>query len=47
LLDGIWLSRAHAGRSELEQACEVGRTVLEWLPHVDSTELDCKLQLVA
>jgi hypothetical protein len=36
LLDGIWLSRAHAGRSELEQACEVGRTVLEWLPHVDS-----------
>ena len=47
LLDGIWLSRAHAGRSELEQACEVGRTVLEWLPHVDSTELDCTLQLVA
>lgn len=36
LLDGIWLSRAHAGRSELEQACEVGLTVLEWLPHVDS-----------
>jgi hypothetical protein len=36
LLDGIWLARAHVGRSELEQACEVGRTVLEWLPHVDS-----------
>jgi hypothetical protein len=36
LLDGIWLERAHAGRSELEQAWEVGRTVLEWLPHVDS-----------
>jgi hypothetical protein len=36
LLDGIWLWRAHADRSELEQACEVGRTVLEWLPHIDS-----------
>ncbi len=21
---------------ELEQACEVGRTVLEWLPHINS-----------
>ena len=36
LLDGIWLARAHVGRNELEQACEVGRTVLEWLPHVNS-----------
>jgi hypothetical protein len=36
LLDGIWLARAHVGRGELEQACEVGRTVLEWLPHIDS-----------
>lgn len=36
LLDGIWLARAHVGRSELEQACEVGRAVLEWLPHIDS-----------
>ncbi len=29
LQDGIWLARAHVGRGELEQACEVGRTVLE------------------
>jgi len=36
LQDGIWLARAHVGRGELEQACEVGRTVLEWLPHIDS-----------
>ncbi|MGH3696105.1 MAG: hypothetical protein ACRDRX_19290 [Pseudonocardiaceae bacterium] len=36
VLVGIWLARAHVGRSELEQACEVGRTVLEWLPHINS-----------
>ncbi|MGH3694949.1 MAG: hypothetical protein ACRDRX_13345 [Pseudonocardiaceae bacterium] len=35
-IDGMWLARAHVGRRELEQACEVGRTVLEWLPHVNS-----------
>ncbi|MGH3721318.1 MAG: hypothetical protein ACRDRI_21200 [Pseudonocardiaceae bacterium] len=36
LQDGIWLARAHVGLGELEQACEVGRTVLEWLPRIDS-----------
>ena len=36
LLDGIWLARAHAGRSELEQACEVGQAALERLPQVNS-----------
>ncbi len=35
LTHGHW-ARAHLHRSELEQSCEVGRTVLEWLPHVDS-----------
>ncbi len=36
LQEGAWLARAHIGRGELEQACEVGRIVLEWLPHIDS-----------
>ncbi|MGQ0774124.1 MAG: hypothetical protein ACT4NY_06860, partial [Pseudonocardiales bacterium] len=36
LLNGICLASAHVGGGELEQACEVGRTVLEWLPHIDS-----------
>jgi hypothetical protein len=36
LLDGIWLARAHVGRGELEQACDAGRNVLEWLPQVNS-----------
>ncbi len=36
LLNGTWLARAHVGCGELEQACEVGRTVLEWLPNIDS-----------
>ncbi|MGH3869470.1 MAG: hypothetical protein ACRDQ4_25865 [Pseudonocardiaceae bacterium] len=36
LLDGTWLAIAHLGCGELEQACEVGRTALERLPHVNS-----------
>ena len=36
LLDGIWLSRAHLGRDELDQACAVGRAVLARLPQVTS-----------
>ncbi|MBV8541977.1 MAG: hypothetical protein JO063_02580 [Pseudonocardiales bacterium] len=43
LLDGTWLAIAHIGRGELEQACEVGRTALERLPHVNSPR--CLAQL--
>ncbi|MGH3887390.1 MAG: hypothetical protein ACRDSZ_12630, partial [Pseudonocardiaceae bacterium] len=38
--DALWcatdLATAYVGREELEQACEVGRTALEWLPHINS-----------
>ncbi len=38
--DALWcatdLATAYVGRGELEQACEVGRTALEWLPHITS-----------
>jgi hypothetical protein len=38
--DALWsytdLATAYLGCGELEQACEVGRTALEWLPHINS-----------
>ncbi len=38
--DALWcatdLATAYVGRGELEQACEVGRTALGWLPHINS-----------
>lgn len=38
--DALWsytdLATAYLGRGELEQACEVRRTALEWLPHINS-----------
>jgi hypothetical protein len=36
ILHGTALATAHLGLGELEQACEVGRTALERLPHVHS-----------
>ncbi|MGQ0776123.1 MAG: hypothetical protein ACT4NY_17145 [Pseudonocardiales bacterium] len=36
ILTGTALATAYLGRGDLEQACEVGRTALERLPHVNS-----------
>ncbi|MGH3929677.1 MAG: hypothetical protein ACRDTF_06835 [Pseudonocardiaceae bacterium] len=47
LMAGIWLTAAHIGRSELEQACEIGRTTLARLPHVNSPRLLARLRRVA
>ncbi|MGQ0779490.1 MAG: hypothetical protein ACT4NY_34585, partial [Pseudonocardiales bacterium] len=47
LLRGAWLARAHVGRGDLEQACEVGRILLERLPHVDSPRCLARLRLLA
>ncbi|MGQ0774975.1 MAG: hypothetical protein ACT4NY_11260 [Pseudonocardiales bacterium] len=47
LLRGAWLARAHIGRGELEQACKVGRTLLKWLPHVDSPRCLARLRRFA
>ncbi len=47
LLDGTWLATAHLGRGELEQACAVGRTALELLPHVNSPRCLARLRRLA
>ncbi|HSZ29559.1 MAG TPA: hypothetical protein VK784_07370, partial [Pseudonocardiaceae bacterium] len=47
LLDGTWLAVAHIGCGELEQACEVGRTALERLPHVNSPRCLARLSRLA
>ncbi len=47
LLDGTDLARAHLGRGELEQACEVGRTALERLPQVHSPRCRTELRRLA
>ncbi len=47
LLSGIALVTAHLGLGELEQACEMGRTVLERLPHVHSSLCLARLRRVA
>ncbi len=47
LLTGTALVRAHLGLGELEQACEVGRTALERLPHVHSPDCLASLRRVA
>jgi hypothetical protein len=47
LLGGTKLVTAYLGLGELEQACEVGRTALERLPHVHSPRCLARLRRVA
>jgi hypothetical protein len=44
---GIWLMAAHISGGELEQACEIGRTALAWLPQVNSPRCLARLRRVA
>jgi hypothetical protein len=47
LLSGTALVTAHLGLGELEQACEVGRSTLKRLPHVNSSLCLASLRRVA
>ncbi|MGQ0779251.1 MAG: hypothetical protein ACT4NY_33350 [Pseudonocardiales bacterium] len=47
LLSGSALVTAHLGLGELEQACQVGRTALERLPHVHSPDCLTSLRRLA
>ncbi|MGH3687285.1 MAG: hypothetical protein ACRDRU_22000 [Pseudonocardiaceae bacterium] len=47
LLGVTSLATAYLGCGELEQACEVGRTTLEWLPHINSPRCLARLRRLA